>query len=46
VVKNSGQPFANRLEEFISWGKSKKYEFMRTDEFAKGVDKKKLILVA
>ncbi|SEP37686.1 polysaccharide deacetylase family protein [Mucilaginibacter sp. OK283] len=46
VVKNSGQPFAKRLEDFISWGKSKGYEFMRTDEFVKRVDKRKLNQVA
>jgi peptidoglycan/xylan/chitin deacetylase (PgdA/CDA1 family) len=45
VVKNSGQPFAKRLEDFISWGKLKGYAFMRTDEFAVSVDKRKLKLI-
>jgi peptidoglycan/xylan/chitin deacetylase (PgdA/CDA1 family) len=45
VTKNSGQAFAKRLTDFISWGQSKGYDFMRTDEFAQFIDKKKLRVV-
>jgi hypothetical protein len=46
VVKNSGHPFAKRLEDFINWGQSKGYPFMRTDDFAKQVTGIKAAILA
>ncbi|MGY3211713.1 polysaccharide deacetylase family protein [Mucilaginibacter sp. HD30] len=37
VSKNSGDAFVKRIKNFIAWGKSKGYEFGRTDEFAKSI---------
>lgn len=45
ITNNSGQAMAKRLADFILWGQSKGYEFMRTDEFVKSIDKRKLKLV-
>lgn len=37
VSKNSGDAFVKRIKDFIAWAQSKGYEFVRTDEFAKGI---------
>jgi len=37
VSKNSGQPFANRLKDFIKWAQLKNYTFARTCDFAAGI---------
>ncbi|MES2268783.1 MAG: polysaccharide deacetylase family protein [Bacteroidota bacterium] len=41
VTKNSGEPFVNRLKNFISWAQAKGYAFGKTGDFAADVNSKK-----
>ncbi len=34
VTKNSGEPFINRLKDFIGWAQAKGYSFAKTGDFA------------
>ncbi|MGY4539417.1 peptidoglycan/xylan/chitin deacetylase (PgdA/CDA1 family) [Mucilaginibacter sp. UYNi724] len=41
VTKNSGEPFVNRLKDFIGWAQGKGYAFGRTCDFAADINKNK-----
>jgi peptidoglycan/xylan/chitin deacetylase (PgdA/CDA1 family) len=43
VTKNSGEPFVERIKDFIIWSQSNGYEFMRTGDFASSIIKSQLI---
>jgi len=40
VTRNTDQNMVNRFDKFISWGKNKGYEFMRTFDFVEEISKK------
>jgi peptidoglycan/xylan/chitin deacetylase (PgdA/CDA1 family) len=38
VTKNTGEPFVNRLKNFIGWAQAKGYTFSKTDRFADDIN--------